>query len=195
MQNMTDEDVMLHYQQGNGAAMEELLKRYRQRIYQFSYRLCRNSAEAEDVAQEVFLRVHLCRSSYVPQAKFSTWIFGIAHNLVIDRLRRLKWLLPWPKTANDPSRDAEFAASSPSPQDAAAAGELGGIVREAVQKLPFLQKEAIILREYQQMSYAEISNILNVSPVYVKTLIHRARLNLKERLLPCIEEGKGVCHV
>src|SRR5512143_2126325 len=97
MQNTSDEQLMLLYQQGEGTAMDEILERYRRPVCHFAYRLCRDEAEAEDVAQEVFLRVHEHRKAYVPSAKFSTWIFEIAHNLVISRLRRKKWQVLWPR--------------------------------------------------------------------------------------------------
>jgi RNA polymerase sigma-70 factor (ECF subfamily) len=194
MQNMTDQDLMLCYQQGNGAAMDEILRRYRRPVYQYSHRFCRNAAEAEDVAQDVFLRVHLCRSTYVPAGKFSTWIFGIAHNLVMDRLRRRRWWAPWPKTDSDPGQDVEFRSPDPSPQDAVASREMSGLVQACIRELPLLQREALVLREYHDMGYEDIANVLQMSLGAVKTLIHRARCALKEKLLPYIEEGKGACH-
>jgi RNA polymerase sigma-70 factor (ECF subfamily) len=194
MQNMTDQDLMLHYQQGNGVAMEEILRRYRKPVCQYSYRICRNAAEAEDVAQDVFLRVHLCRATYVPRGKFSTWIFGIAHNLVVDRLRRRKWWAPWPKRDSDSDQDVEFKSPDPTPQDAAAGRERTELVQACIQELPFLQKEALVLREYHDMGYEDIADVLDVSLGMVKTLLHRARHALKEKLLPYIEEGKGASH-
>lgn len=84
MQKLGDEAVMLKYQDGDVSAMDELLIRYKRSVYQFAFRLSQNEAEAKDIAQEVFLRVHQYRAGYRPTGKFSTWIFGIAHNVFVD---------------------------------------------------------------------------------------------------------------
>ncbi len=168
--------------------MDELLARYKNPVYRFAYRLSRDSAEAQDIAQEVFLRVHLCRKQYKPSGKFSTWIFSIAHNLFVSKLRKSKWLVIWPRQKDDPEALMDFADTKPSVQDAVGDSEFSALVKECIQGLPFLQKEALILREYEQLDYQEISKILNKSLGTIKTLIHRARLNLKEKLLPYVSE-------
>jgi RNA polymerase sigma-70 factor, ECF subfamily len=183
MQNLNDEDVMLSYKQGQGAAMDEILRRYKNPVLHFAYRLCHNTAEAEDIAQEVFLRVHQYRSTYVPSGKFSTWIFGIAHNLFVSRWRRERKFVMWPRKPDEPDAFQEVPNSDPSPHEQAVANETVDILKNCIQSLPFLQKEALILREYHGLDYAEIAKILNKNLGTIKTLIHRARMALKDRMV------------
>jgi len=189
MQSLKDEEVMLEYQKGDVQAMDELLARYKNPIYAFAFRLSRDASEAQDITQEVFLRVHQYRQSYAACGSFRTWIFAIAHNLCVSRFRRAKWLVSWPKKKADCDEPKEFSSLDPSPQDLAAGNELAAVLRQCIQGLPFLQREALILREYESLDYQEIAKILKKSLGTVKTLIHRARMSLKEKLLPYLEEA------
>lgn len=195
MQNVTDEQLMADYQNGESRAMDEFLRRYKNPIYHFALRLSRNEAEAQDIAQEVFARLHEFRHTYKRTAKFSTWLFSICHHLCISRFRKNKWQVLWPRQKDDPDEFVEFESPDPVPDEVASKNELSGILKECLQGLPFLQREALILREYQNLDYAEISKILNVSLGKVKTLIHRARLKLKDQFLPYVEEVEGGRHV
>ena len=194
MRDWTDEQVMLAYKKGDGGAMDELFRRYRNPVFHFACRVCRNEAQAQDVAQDVFLRVHQARATYVPSGKFSTWIFAIAHNLLVSQFRRQRRWAPWPRRGDDLDRCAEFPSLTPSPADEAVRTEEATLVRDAIQGLPFLQKEAIVLREYHRLDYAEISRILNKPAGTVKTLIYRARMALKEKLHAVIRDTQGGRH-
>jgi len=191
MQSLTDEQLMLNYQKGEMQAMDGLLERYKNPVYHFALRLSQDAAEAQDICQEVFLRIHQHRQNYQPSAKFCTWIFSITHNLCISRLRKKKWLVLWPRKKDEPDELMELENTDPSPQEVVSNNEFCGRLKECIQGLPFLQKEALLLREYQNLDYREIAEILNKSLGTVKTLIHRARQNLKLKLLPYIEEAKG----
>lgn len=195
MQVLADEEVMLKYQSGEAKAMDELLKRYKNPVYRFVLRLSADVVEAQDVTQEVFLKVHENRLTYKVIGKFSTWIFSIAHNLFVSRLRRKKWAAIWPRQPDDPDELVEFESQDPSPQENTINTELDEVMKKCVQSLPFLQKEALILREYENLDYQEIARILKKSLGTVKTLIHRARMNLKIKLLPYIEELEGGTNV
>lgn len=195
MQTLTDEEVMLKYQEGSLEAMDELLKRYKNPVYHFAMRLSADAGEAQDVTQEVFLRLHQNKDNYRPIGKFSTWLFSIAHNLFVSRLRKKKWLVFWPRSNDDPEELVEFESSAPSPQQKSSKEELNEVIKRNIQSLPFLQKEALILREYENLDYREIAGILNKSQGTVKTLIHRARMNLKIKLLPYINELEGGSNV
>lgn len=195
MSNLTDEEVMLEYQQGKVEAMDELLKRYKKPIYHFAMRLSADAVEAQDVTQEVFLRLHQHKQSYQASGKFSTWIFSIAHNLLLNNLRKKKRLIFWPRTKDDPDELVEFESLGPSPQELTANDETSLIMKKCIQGLPFLQKEALILREYEKLDYEGIARILKKSTGTVKTLIYRARMNLKARLLPYIGELGGGSNV
>jgi RNA polymerase sigma-70 factor, ECF subfamily len=191
MQHLTDEQLILSYQRGEPGAMDELLRRYKNPVYHFSYRLCLNAAEAQDITQEVFLRVHQYKDDYEPLAKFCTWLFCIAHNVFISRMRKQKWFVLWPRKHDCPEEYVEFPSPGPSPSDAAQERDLSALVQRSIQSLPFLQREALILREYQDLDYQEIAKILKKSLGTVKTLIYRARQNLKIKLLPYVAESKG----
>lgn len=192
MQSLADDEVMLKYQEGEALAMDELLRRYKNPIYHFTYRLCLNAHEAQDVTQEVFMRLHQYRDSYRPQGKFSTWLFSIAHNLCISRLRKKKWLCVWPRQKDDPDELVELKSPDPSPREAVQEKDTADVVKKCIQELPFLQREALILREYQNLEYQEIARILKKSLNTVKTLIHRARQTLKTELLAYVQESGEV---
>ena len=191
MQSLRDEEVMLNYQKGETEAMDELLRRYKNPIYHFAFRLIGNTSEAQDIAQEVFLRVHQSKDTYAPTGKFSTWIFSITHNLTLSRLRKNKWLVMWPRKEDNPDELKDFQSPDPSPDVVVSENEVSVIVKKCIQSLPFLQREALLLREYESLDYQEIAKILKKSLGTVKTLIHRARQNLKIKLLPYLEEFQG----
>ncbi len=191
MQNLTDHELMQEYRQGNMLVMDEILRRYKNPVYRFLCRLSSNSAEAADITQEVFLRVHQNRLEYKPIGKFSTWLFGIAHNLFISSVRKKKWLSIWPTKQDGSDDQVEFESLDPSPDQIVEEDEFAKVMKECIKKLPFLQSEALILREYEKMDYQEIARILKVSPAAVKTLIYRARQNLKDKLLPYMREMQG----
>jgi len=175
MQRVTDEDLMLSYQKGDAQAMNELLERYKNPVYRFAFRMIRDSAEAADVAQEVFLRLHQQRDLYRPSGKFSTWIFSITHNLCVSKLRKKKWLCIWPRKNDQSDELVEMQSPDPSPEETVGSNEFSQIVKHCIQGLPLLQREALILREYENLDYQEIAAILKRSLGTVKTLIYRAR--------------------
>ena len=190
MRDTTDEQLMLDYQEGDTAAMDEFLRRYKNPVYRFVFRLSKNASEAEEITQEVFVRLHQFRHSWEPRGKFSTWLFGIAHNLCVSRFRKARWVLPWPVRPLE-DEPVDFASPDPSPMDIAESVEATEAVKKCIQQLPFLQKEALVLREYEGLDYEEIAQILDKPLGTVKTLIHRARMNLKDMLIPFIEESTG----
>lgn len=192
MQQLKDEELMLEYQKGDSLAMDEILRRYKNPVYHFILRLCGNASDAQDCAQEVFLRLHQAKARYQATGKFSTWIFSIAHNLVVSRWRKAKWLVLWPRKNDETEELVEFESPDPSPKDIAVENEMSQLVRQSIQSLPFLQREALVLREYENLNYDEIARILKKSLGTVKTLIYRARENLKIKLLPRMEEFKEV---
>jgi RNA polymerase sigma-70 factor (ECF subfamily) len=194
MQNMRDEELMLEYQKGEAKAMDELLRRYKNPVYRYAFRLCVNEAEAQDIAQETFLRIHQYRGQYRPIGKFSTWLFGIAHNVAVSKFRCNSRFVLWPRKADEPDEMVDMESQDPSPQQSLEKDDLETVLKKCVQSLPFLQKEALVLREYENLDYEEIGKILNKSLGTVKTLIHRARQSLKDKLLPYIEEFEGGTH-
>lgn len=185
-----DEDLIADYQHGNQEAFEMLFERYKRPIFNFSLRILNNRADAEDVTSEVFTVLFTNKDSYRPQAKFSTWLFTVARNACITKIRRRKHFTAlWFQKEN--SRDEEVW-DIPDPRESSAEQlvqrETAKNVKRAVNKLQGLQKEALILREYQQMSYEEISVVLNCSLENVKILIFRAREALRVELYALIKE-------
>lgn len=192
MQDLSDDDLMRQYQKGEALAMDELVRRYKNPIYRFACRLCVNAHEAQDVAQEVFLRLHQYKDNFSPQGKFSSWLFSIAHNLCVSRLRRRKWWAIWPRMPDCPDEPVETESPHPSPDAVVEVNETQSKVKECIGALPFLQREALILREYENLDYRDIARILKKPQGTVKTLIYRARQNLKTKLLPYVEELGGL---
>jgi RNA polymerase sigma-70 factor (ECF subfamily) len=182
---------MSRYQNGEAAAMNELVRRYKNPVFRYLFRLTANSAEAEELAQDVFLRVHQNRLSYQPQGSFRSWIFSIAHNLYVSAIRKRKWLTPWPRKGADSDEPMDLASPAPSPDLLACAADISITVQQAVQKLPLLQREALILREYEKLEYAEIAKILQAPIGTIKTLIYRAKENLRAELLPIVNEWRN----
>jgi RNA polymerase sigma-70 factor (ECF subfamily) len=185
---LSDPDVrlMLEFQEGNKASFETLLHKYFPRLVNFIYRYLSSREAAEDIAQEVFIRVYKSGASYKPQSKLQTWIFTIARNLSLNELRRNKH-----RTV---SLDATFSSdegelqrqvqdpNSPNPSDDILRREKADAVKAAINDLPENQRVAVLLRRYEQFSYEEIAQMLNISSKAVKSLLSRAKESLKEKL-------------
>jgi RNA polymerase sigma factor (sigma-70 family) len=195
MKQFSDEELMLEYQKGKAEAMREIISRFKNPIYGFAYRIMHDAYEAEDVASEVFMKVHLAKDSYRPQAKLSTWLFTIAHNACVSRFRKKRMFVLWPRKTDDCEQLIDFESPEPSPRQVFFENEQDKVIKTCIQSLPFLQKEALILREFENMDYEQIAQILKKSLGTIKTLIHRARKNLKIKLLPYFEEQGGDSHV
>ena len=185
---LTDPDVvlMLDFKAGNKNAFEQLMAKYYPRILNFIYRYINQSESAEDLTQEVFIKVYRNASSYEPKSKFQTWIYTIAKNVSLNELRKK----PLARVSLDEtlsSEDSEFKVQVEDPQaklpsEAMAKEELAQAVRAAIQSLPENQKLAVILRRYENFSYEDIAQALNLSVEAVKSLLSRAKENLREKL-------------
>ncbi len=187
-----DEELMLAYQSGNSEALEEIFLRYKARILNFALRILSNLADAEDVVGETFFILTRKKSSYEPKAKFSTWIYTISHNLCIDRIRRRKkttflWFL---RGKGETEEEIIMPDLKPLQDTHLEKGETRDRVRASIGKLSLKYKEAIILREYQNLSYQEISGVLGCSLSEVKMRIFRAREKLRKELLPFVKGGE-----
>ncbi len=185
-----DEDLILEFQQGKSEALEMLYHRYKQPILNFSLRILSNRADAEDVTAEVFLVLFSKKDSYRSKAKFSTWIFTVAYNACITRIRKRKRVVSLWFTKDDDPEEKEWEIPDPNslPSEDLAKKETALQVKRAIQNLPELQKEALVLREYHNLSYEEISQILDCSLENVKILIYRARERLKKTLPSFLRE-------
>lgn len=189
-----DARLMIQIRDDAPGAFEAMVARYQDRLVGVLYHIVGDFEEAEDLSQDVFLRVYKTRKGYRPRAKFSTWLFTIANNLAINHARN-KGRKP-PKTAGEGSTADGSVVESPvlsvpSREGTASAqmrkAELSEIVREALGGLNEDQKMAVLLSKFEEMSYAEIGAVMNRSPAAIKSLLARARNQLRERLEPYLE--------
>src|SRR5438034_4290157 len=169
----------------DAAAFGELVERYQHRLVGILHHLLGRAEGAEDLAQEVFLRVFRTRKRYHPQAKFSTWLFTIANNLALNALRsrQRKPTVPLPPQEPGPlgPRPAErlVADVAPPPGHRLAQQELAAVIREALAGLNERQRMAVVLNKYEDMNYAEIAEVMGLTTDAVKSLLTRARNNLR----------------
>lgn len=185
---------MLRVKQGDTEAFSQLVDEFRERVVGIIYHLVGNADEAEDLAQEVFLRVFRSREKYEPTAKFSTWLFTIVNNLarnaIRDRHRRKDQARGQSYDSGSFSAEGEAAAPSGAmPSRIFAKVELSEIVRFAVMQLSDEQRMAVMLNKFEGMNYKQIADVMNKSEMAVKSLLARARHALRETLQPYLEEG------
>ena len=184
-----DEELILEYQAGHQKAVEVLYERYKNPILNFSIRILGHRADAEDVTGEVFLA--LVSEKYTPnsQAKFSTWLYTVARNSCLSRLRKKKNLVSvwFTSKKSGETEEWDILDSNSDFRENLRLKESSLQIKHALEKLPMEQKEAIVLREYQNLTYEEIAQILNCSLEKVKILIFRARENLRVALTPLMK--------
>ena len=189
-----DATLMLRVREGDMAAFEALVEKYKQPVFSLIYRSLHDAAEAEDVSQNVFIQVYKSASRYRVSAKFSTWIFTIARNLCLNELRRRSRHpaesldQSSPQDENQPARQIEDTHTV-RPPDLVLRGELERKVDEAIAALPENQRTALLLCREGELSYEEITKVLGCSLSATKSLIHRARETLKQQLKPYLEMG------
>lgn len=177
------------------AAFADLVDRFQHRLVTVLTHLVGHPHEAEDLAQEVFLRVYRTRTAYTPKAKFATWLFTIANNLALNALRDRKRK---PVSRLDPGPDPAASGpwsvegltadpSAPSPGQRMQQQELAAVVRKAVDQLNDRQRMAVMLNKFEDMNYADIAAVMGLSVKAVKSLLARARDRLRECLQSYVE--------
>jgi RNA polymerase sigma-70 factor (ECF subfamily) len=190
-----DSKLMIAYQQGDQEAFDYLLDKYHRPIVNFIYKFVNNAAEAEDLAQEVFLRIHRARMRYEPRAKFASWIYRIAANLSLKEIGRRRRVFFWKGNHNANGRGEEEELPVPDPLPNAErrmiSSEMGRIIRNAIQALPPKERLALVLRRYEDLSYRDIAEIMNCTEAAVKTYIHRGKLHVRDRILPYLQKGSA----
>lgn len=188
-----DVRVMLRVRADEAGAFEELVDRFQHRLLAVMRHLCGSADEAEDLAQEVFLRVYRSRKDYHPQAKFSTWLFTIANNLALNTYRRKqrKPVIQLDVRDSGPlgPRPAEnlLFDRAPAPDQRLGHDELAVVVQEALAQLNERQRLAVVLNKFEDMSYQEIAEVMKISSKAVKSLLSRARTELRELLRGYVE--------
>jgi RNA polymerase sigma-70 factor (ECF subfamily) len=187
-----DAEAMLRVQRGDAAAFEPLVDKYRQPVLSLVYRIVGNASDAEDLAQQAFVQAFRAAARYRVTARFSTWLFTIARNLCLNELRRRSRHptepLDAPLGPEGVSRP-EPAAHATGAAEALLHDELLNHLDAVLAALPENQRTAILLFQREEMSYEEIANVLGCSLSATKSLIHRGRETLKQRLKPYLESG------
>jgi RNA polymerase sigma-70 factor (ECF subfamily) len=190
-----DAALMLLVKQGDVSAFERLVEKYKQPVLNLVYRMLRDLTEAEDIAQNVFVQVHKSASRYEISSKFSTWLFTIARNLSLNEIRRRSRHpaesidAPHPDHEDQPWHQFEDKKTF-TPPESLLQGELENKVLEAIAELPENQRTALLLCRQGELSYEEIAEVVGTSLSATKSLIHRGRETLKQKLKPYLKTGK-----
>ena len=189
----TDQDLiwMERVKRGDTDALRQLIETHQLRVIGTVAKMLGDETDAEDISLQVFIRVWKSAARYQPTAKFTTWLFKITRNLVFNEMRRRK---RHPLTSLERETEAGENyiqtpdANATAPDVSLLEGELQGAIREAIEALPETQRMAIILRRYEDLSYEEIGEVLNLSVPAVKSVLFRARADLRVRLQKYLEE-------
>src|ERR1700730_14677906 len=184
---LTDAEVMLRVKAGDDSAFDFLVQKYRRPIINFMYRMAHNTAAAEDLAQEVFLRGYRSRSSYEASAKFTTWLYRIATNLGMNysrdtRHERPENIMNLDAPDEETGQAPDLADKTPSVEEEIMRRERLRAIRHKVEALPERQKMAVLMHKYQQMDYREIADVLKLSESATKSLLFRAYETLRTQL-------------
>lgn len=188
-----DAQLMLRFTRGDESAFIELVQTHKQRVFAFAYRFLGNAADAEDAAQEVFIKIYNAGDKYAVKAKFTTWLFVITRNTCLNFLNKRHH--GGQAVSLDDRPDAQEGAAAQQvadpkdlpPIDLILNKELALKVKWAIDSLPENQKTAVLLCRYEELSYEAIAEVLGCSAKAVKSLLHRAKLSLKEKLADCIK--------
>ncbi len=190
--NARDLAWMARIKEGDTAALEQLIEAHQHRIIGMVAKMLGDESDAEDVAQQAFIRVWKSASRYEPTAKFTTWLYKITRNLVFNELRRRKRHVTQsldqplgPEASDRPLQREDPGAKAP--DTSLLDAEMQAAIQRAIDELPETQRMAIILRRYDDVSYEEIAEILDLSVPAVKSVLFRARTDLREKLKQYLE--------
>ncbi|SRR5579875_8685 len=187
----TDVELMLDVKAGDGQSFDLLLEKYRSPLVNFLGRMVHDRATAEDLAQEVFLRVFRARKQYTPSAKFTTWLFRIATNLALNSLRdnrhqRMEVSIDAPASDDENAPPRELPAKDARIDQQMIEQDRAEVIRRAVLSLPEKQRVAVLLHKYEEMDYSEIAKVLECSESALKSLLFRAYESLRVQLAPLV---------
>ena len=189
----SDVQLMLAVKEGDELSFELLLRRYRTPLVNFLNRMVRDTGLAEDLAQEVFMRVYRARKEYEPNAKFTTWLFRIATNLALNALRdgrHRQMEISIDQRLDDGEREQvrlDVADKSPNVEHRMLQQDRAAVIRNAVESLPEKQRAAVLLHKYVELDYAEIARTLECSESALKSLLFRAYETLRVQLAPLVQ--------
>ena len=168
---------------GDASAFEKVIERHQALVAGTAARMLGSNSDVEDIAQQVFIRVWKSARRYVPRAKFTTWLLKITRNLVFNELRRAKRRAQVPLQSDPGAEEIPLKdETNPAPDASLLEEELQRAIEEAIMQLPESQRMALVLRRYEQLSYEEIADVLDLSVPAVKSVLFRARTELRSRL-------------
>ena len=186
---------MLAWQAGDESAFDRLVEQYSGRVFALCSRFLGDVSGREDLVQEAFLRIVRARDRYEPTARFSTWLYRIVFNLCANSRERRRDMLSLDGASEGSDGDGDSRGTgsvedpdAADPSEDMARGDVVGAVRDAIASLPNTQRMALILAKYEDLSHAEIADVMDSSEKAIKSLIHRARESLREKLAPWLEE-------
>jgi len=189
MTGRSDVELMLALKAGDENAFTELVNRHRDAVVNLTYRYLGNQTDAEDLAQEVFLKVYRARGRYEPSAKFTTWLYRVAANACLNEVRDRRRRPTFSAAALDEPSAPGADRSAASPPEEAERSELKEQVRAALAELPERQRLALLLNKFHGLGYEEMAESLAMSVPAVKSLLVRARENLRVRIEPYLRTG------
>ena len=187
LSQLTDAEVMLRVKAGDDSAFAYLVEKFRRPMISFMYRMTHNAAAAEDLAQEIFLRVYRSRETYKADAKFSTWLYRIATNLAANHARDTRHERPEvTRSLDEPDEETgqtlDVADARLTVEQNLLRSERLAAIRQQIEALPERQRLAVVMHKYQGMDYREIGEVLKLSEAATKSLLFRAYESLRERL-------------
>jgi RNA polymerase sigma-70 factor (ECF subfamily) len=182
-ENAEDVRLMRLVARGDTVSFEKLIERHQSLIIGTVARMLGSNSDVEDIAQQVFIRLWKSASRYVPRAKFTTWLLKITRNLVFNELRRSKSRAQTPIQSEANTEEMQLKdESNPAPDASLLESELQKAIEKAIGELPETQRMAVVLRRYEEFSYEQIADILDLSVPAVKSVLFRARTELRARL-------------
>ncbi len=189
--SLSDEDLILRVQQGDNRSFDILVGRYKNRLYAYLFRLLGNESEAEEFAQEAFVRAYMHADKYKTIARFSTWLYTIATNLVRNKIRNVKrrprTISLWTDERNsDDGRWIDIRDEGPSPEDEMDKKKLNEMIQSAIEKIPAKYRPSFVLREINGLSYEEIAASTGLKLGTVRSRINRGRMHFKKAVAPLL---------
>jgi RNA polymerase sigma-70 factor, ECF subfamily len=183
--------LMLDVKAGDDSSFDFLLVKYRSPLVNFLYRMVRDRATAEDLAQDVFLRVYRARKEYLPSAEFTTWLFRIATNVALNSVRdnrrqKVEVSLDAPLGEDEDSGPRDLPAREMRIDEHLVERDRVAFIQNAIASLPEKQRAAVLLHKYEEMDYAEIAKVLDCTEAALKSLLFRAYESLRVRLAPLV---------
>jgi RNA polymerase sigma-70 factor (ECF subfamily) len=195
LKDLTDEQLMLRVQEGHTASFDLLVERYKDRLFNYLLRLVGNRDDAEEIAQEAFVKAYIHAEKYKTIAKFSTWLYTIATNLVRNRMRSRsrapQMFSLWSKRGSEGEEERPIDIVDPNrtPEDTINDTELGEIINKAIEQIPEKYRVSFVLREINQLSYEEIAAVTGLKLGTVRSRINRARNCFRQIIEPVLEMG------